>query len=656
MAGRWNNSNKKPPRRAVNEPPGVTPSLIEPQLATLVNRAPTSGEWSYEIKFDGYRMLARIDAGKAQLFTRNGHDWSDRMPKLCAALQTLPVDSVWLDGEAVVLDSAGMPNFNALQNAFDRRSTPEIVLFFFDRLYLNGTDLREQPLKSRRALLAELLGEVHTDALRYSEDFAQDPDSLVASACKMKLEGIIGKRADAPYRSGRSTDWVKLKCLRRQEFVIAGFTRLRGAKTGIRALLLGVYEPDGSFRFAGTAQQNLRPSQIAALEKKAKTLVRKASACYNPPVPEKDRDHVWLEPRLVAELSFLEWTPNGEVRHPVFHGMREDKPAAAVTEERVVDVENGEPVEAQTGSTRVQPGRRGNVTLSGQKISNAERVIDPVTGMKKIDLVRYYDEIAEWALPYLQDRPVSLVRAPDGIQGELFFQKHEERMRIPGITKLPVALHPNHPSLLAVDVPEALVGLAQMNVIELHTWNAVQPDLRHPDRFVLDLDPDPSLSWKMMTEAAQLAKVLLDEVGLQSFIKTSGGKGYHIVIPLTRRQGWDEVKAFSQGIARHMAKVMPDRFSAVLGPKNRVGKIFIDYLRNSKGASTVAAFSARARSGMGVSMPIAWEELREIKAADQWTIHSAIKRQRTLGADAWQGYARCRQGLTVAMRRAIDLK
>jgi len=465
VAGRWNNANKKPPRRAAKEPPGVIPSLIEPQLATLVNRPPTDGDWSYEIKFDGYRMLARVEAGNAQLFTRNGHDRSDRMPKLCAALKTLPVDNVWLDGEAVVLDAAGTPNFNALQNAFDRRSTAEIVLFFFDLLYLNGTDLREQPLKARRALLAELLGEVHTDALRLSEDFAQDPESLVASACKMKLEGIIGKRVDAPYRSGRSTDWVKLKCLLRQEFVVAGFTRLRGAKTGIRALLLGVYEPDGSFRFAGTAQQNLRPSQIAALEKKAKVLVRKTSACYNAPAPEKDRDYVWLEPQLVAELSFLEWTPNGEVRHPVFHGMREDKPAAAVTEEPVVDVENGEPVEVQTGSTRVQPGRRGNVTLSGQKISNADRVIDPVTGMKKIDLVRYYDEIAEWALPFLQDRPVSLVRAPDGIEGELFFQKHEERMRIPGITKLPVALHPNHPSLLVVDVPEALIGLAQMNVI-----------------------------------------------------------------------------------------------------------------------------------------------------------------------------------------------
>jgi hypothetical protein len=282
-------------------------------------------------------MLARVANGTARLFTRNGHDWSQRMPKVCAALEALPIDEVWLDGEAVVLDSAGIPDFNALQNSFDSRSTSKIVLFFFDLMYVNGTDVREQPLKARRALLSELMDEVNTDLLRYSEDFAQDPGSLVASACKMKLEGIIGKRADAPYRSGRSTDWIKLKCLLRQEFVLGGFTRVRGAK--------------------------------------------------------------------------------GEIRHPIFHGMRDDKPAAAVTEEPMVDVENGEPVEAETGSTRVQPGRRGNVTLRGQKISNAERVIDPVTGLKKIDLVRYYDEIAEWALPYLQDRPVSLVRAPNGIQG-----------------------------------------------------------------------------------------------------------------------------------------------------------------------------------------------------------------------------------------------
>jgi bifunctional non-homologous end joining protein LigD len=253
------------------------PLLIEPQLATLVNRPPTDGKWSYEIKFDGYRMLARVANGTAQLFTRNGHDWSDRMPKLCAALEALPVDDAWLDGEAVVLDSAGMPDFNALQNAFDRRSTSTIVLFFFDLMYLSGTDVREQPLKARRALLSELMDEINTDLLRYSEDFAQDPDSLVASACKMKLEGIIGKRADAPYRSGRSADWIKLKCRLRQEFVIGGFTRLRGAKTGVRSLMLGVYEPDGSLRFAGAAKQNLRPSQLSALQKKAKALVREAS-------------------------------------------------------------------------------------------------------------------------------------------------------------------------------------------------------------------------------------------------------------------------------------------------------------------------------------------------------------------------------------------
>jgi len=589
------------------------PSLIEPQLATLVNRLPTEGEWSYEIKFNGYRVLARVANGTARLFTRNGHDWSRRMPNVCTALEALPIDEALLDGEAVVLDSAGIPDFNALQNSFDSRSTSRIVLFFFDLMYINGTDVREQPLRTRRALLSELMDEVKTGPLRYSEDFAQDPGSLVASACKMKLEDIIGKRANAPYRSGRSTDWIKLKCLLRQEFVIGGFTRVRGAKTGIRSLLLGVYERDGSLRFAGTAKQNVRPSQLSALAKKAKPLASKVSPFYNPPAPDKERDYVWLEPQLVAEISFLDWTPAGEVRHPIFHGMRDDNPAATVREEPVVDVENGEPVEAETGSTRVQPERRGNVTLAGQTISNAEHVIDPVTGLKKIDLVRYYDDIAEWALPYLQDRPVSLVRAPNGIQGELFFQKHKERMRIPGITKLPIALHPKHPPLLAVDAHEALVGLAQMNVIELHTWNAVQPNLEHPDRFVLDLDPDPSLSWQMMTEAAELAKVLLDEVALKSFVKTSGGKRYHIVIPFTRRQGWDEVKAFSRGIARHMARVTPDRFSAALGPKNRVGKIFIDYLRNSKGASTVAAFSARARSGMGVSMTVAWEELREIK-------------------------------------------
>lgn len=272
MAGRWSSPRKKASKPAMEGAPGLMPSAIEPQLATLVNRAPSASDWSYEIKFDGYRMLCRIEHGAVQLLTRNGHDWTDRMPRLRDALAALPVDSAWLDGEAVVLNAAGMPDFNALQNAFDRRSTAEITLFLFDLMYVNGTDIRESPLRARREILAQLMGEVHTDLLRFSEDFAQDPASLVASACKMKLEGIIGKRADAPYRSGRSTDWVKLKCLLRQEFVIGGITRVKGAKSGIRSLMLGVFERDGSLRFAGTAKPILRPSQATALQKKAHPL------------------------------------------------------------------------------------------------------------------------------------------------------------------------------------------------------------------------------------------------------------------------------------------------------------------------------------------------------------------------------------------------
>ncbi|SAL88430.1 ATP dependent DNA ligase [Caballeronia arvi] len=628
------------------------PALIEPQLATLVERHPAKGDWSYEIKFDGYRMLARIELGDVRLITRNGHDWTERMPRLRDALAGLSVNSAWIDGEAVVLDASGKPDFNALQNAFDRRSTADIVLYVFDLLWVNGSDIREQPLRSRRALLHELMRSVASPLLRYSDDFAEDPASLIASACKIKLEGIIGKRADAPYRSGRSNDWVKLKCNLRQEFVIGGFSRVKGAKTGVRSLLLGVYEQDGALRYAGHVAPHLTPSRSAAFSKRVQALLQPQPAFYNAPQPELDREFHWLAPDIVAEVSFLEWTPNGEIRHPVFHALREDKPARAVTEEKVVD----DPEVRHVGSTRERPGPRGTVIMGDIKISNPQRVMDLDSGRIKLDIVRYYDAIAEWALPYLHARPLALVRAPEGIAGELFFQKHSERARIPGVEELPVSVYPGHKPLLVANTADALVGLAQMSVIEIHSWNGVAPDLEHPDRVIFDLDPDPALPWSAMLEAASLVKVVLDELGLRSFAKTSGGKGFHIVVPLIRRQGWEEVKLFSQAVAQHMTRVVPQRFSAVLGPKNRVGKIFIDYLRNGRSASTVAAFSVRARPGMAVSMPISWEELTDVKSGDQWTMAQAIYRQRTLAADPWEGYWRTRQGITAAMRRAVGMK
>jgi len=653
--GRWNRANPARVAARANQSEGGPPALIQPQLATLVDRPPKGGDWSYEIKFDGYRVMTRIEGGVATIFTRNGHDWTERMPRLADACNALQVDDAWLDGEAVVLDSSGQPDFNALQNAFDRRSTAEIVMFVFDLLWLNGTDLREQPLRARRALLRDLMAEHSSDAIRFSEDFPQDPVSLVASACKMKLEGIIGKRGDAPYRSGRSAAWVKIKCYLRQEFVVGGFTRARGARSGVHSLLLGVHEKDGSLRYAGSVSPYFSSRAATAFVARAHAVHSDIAAFYNPPKPEKERDCLWLKPSIVVGCSFLEWTPGGEVRHSVFHAVRDDKPAAAVTEETMVPIEGSEPVEIDAGSTREVPGPKGSLKIAGLRITNAQRVMDEVTGHTKRELVEYYSAIAEWALPHLHNRPLALVRAPDGIQGELFFQKHSERARIPGIEELPTELHPRHPPLLVANTPEALVGLAQMSVVELHTWNAVAPDLEHPDRIIFDLDPDPALPWTAMLEAASLMKVVLDEIGLRSFPKTSGGKGFHIVVPLTRRQGWSETKAFAHAVAKHMAHVVPQRFSAVLGPKNRVGKIFIDYLRNSRGASTVAAFSVRARPGMGVSMPVSWDELQEISRGDEWTMPKAVERQRSLKKDPWQGYWQTRQGITAAMRRAVRL-
>jgi bifunctional non-homologous end joining protein LigD len=630
------------------------PIDIEPQLATAAKQVPAHGDWSWEIKFDGYRMMTRIERGDIRLITRGGHDWTDRLPKLRNTLAALEVEDAWLDGEAIVFNAAGRPDFNSLQSAFDKRSTADILLFVFDLLWLNGVDMRVLPLRERRAKLQALLHEVDSPLVRFSADFNEDPQSLLASASKMQLEGIMGKRGDAPYRSGRTTDWIKLKANKQQEFVIGGFTRAKGATAGVDSLLLGVYELNGSLRYAGSVQPFLKARATAAFAKKALPLGQPTSPFANPPRREREREYHWLRPEMVCEVEYLEWTKSGEIRHPIFRALREDKAAREVTIEPVVDID-GDDARPVDESATAHLAARGGASVRGIKISNGDRIVDASKGHTKLEVVRYYEAIAEWALPHLHDRPLSLVRAPDGIAGEQFFQKHSESFRIPGVDELPQDLHPGHARLMVANNPKALVGLAQMGVLELHTWNAVAPDLTHPDRVIFDLDPDPSLPWSAMLEAAMLLKVVLDELGLTSFPKTSGGKGLHVVVPLTRKQGWDEVKAFSKAVAQHMASVVPSRFSAVSGPKNRVGKIFIDYLRNGKGASTVAAFSVRARPGMGVSMPVTWDELKSVKRGDQWNMQSAVARQVRLGGSVWTGYEQTRQGITAAMRRAVGM-
>jgi len=627
--------------------PAKMPVRIAPQLATAAKQPPASEGWLWDLKFDGYRMMTRIEGSDIRLLTKGGHDWSGRLPQLRQAVSRLEVQNAWLDGEIVVLNAAGLPDFSALQTAFDRRSTATIVMFVFDLMWLNGVDLRPLPLRERREMLARIIQPAQGPILRLSELFDQDPQSLLASARQLKLEGLMGKRADAPYRSGRGTDWVKLKCNLRQEFVIGGFSRRRGATSGVQSLLLGVHDLDGSLRFAGRVQPQLSPAKAASFYEAALSLARPGHPFKRPPELERGRDYYWVEPELVCEVAFLEWTRGGTIRHPSFIGMRTDKPAREITEEAVADVD--------TQASPAAPGTRRAPVVCGIRISNEDRVIDARAGHTKLELVRYYEAIAEWALPHLRRRPLSLVRAPDGIAGELFFQKHAEQAKIPGVEELPAHMHPGHAPLLVANTQKALVGMAQMGVVELHTWNASEPDLEHPDRVIFDLDPDPALPWEAVLEAAGMVRLVLDELELLSFPKTSGGKGLHIVVPLTGAQGWDEVKAFSKAVAQHLARVVPSRFSSVSGPKNRVGKVFVDYLRNGRGATSVAAFSVRARPGMGVSMPLSWEEVPSLSSADQWTMQSAVARQRRLGGDVWAGYGEAQQSITADMREVLGL-
>lgn len=616
--------------------PAPLPESLKPQLATLVESVP-DGDWRYEIKFDGYRILARIESGEVRLFTRNGHDWTAKMPQQAKALAALGLESAWLDGEVVVPNEEGTPDFQALQNAFEAGRSGRIVFYLFDLPYLNGMDLREVPLEERRVALRQVLEAGTSDLLRFSADFTEQPDSILESACQMKLEGLIGKRAGSSYVSRRSSSWVKIKCKNRQEFIIVGFTDPKGARSGFGALLLGLHDEQGELRYAGKVGTGFNQATLKSLHAKLEPLVVKRCPLDKPPPTAEVRGAHWLKPELICEVAYAEMTRQGVVRHSVFHGLRADKPAMAITHERPVST----------------PAKKSDAI----RISNPERIIDQSIGATKMELARFYAEIAPWALPHLRHRPLALVRAPEGIEGELFFQKHTEKLSIPYITQLDRALYPEHAALMTIDSVEALIGAAQMGTIELHTWNALAPELDHPDRFVLDLDPDPALPWKRMVEATQLTQTLLDEIGLQSFLKTSGGKGLHILVPLQPVHDWSEVKGFSQAIARYLAKLLPQHFSAVSGPKNRIGRIFIDYLRNSQGASTVAAYSVRAREGLPVSVPIHRDELAELKGANLWNIRNLIPRLEEQGDDdPWAGIDQTGQRITADMRERLGLK
>jgi bifunctional non-homologous end joining protein LigD len=617
------------------------PAEFAPELATLVDKPPSTPEdWIFEIKFDGYRMLARIEGKSVRLVTRNGNDWTSKLEPLRQELARLKLPDGWYDGEIVVHDQDGRPDFGLLQLAFDGSNTAQIVYFVFDAPYLKGFDLREAPLEARRALLQAALEKSPSETVRFSAEFGNDPAELMDAACKMGLEGVIGKRRDARYVSRRSPEWIKLKCGQRQEFVIGGYTDPQGSRTGIGALLLGTYDQDGVLRYAGSVGSGFNEKTLRDLAGKLEAL--KTGESPFPPKAVAGRKPHWVKPKLIAEVSFSEWTKSGSIRHPVFQGLRADKPAKRITREVAQHVEEVEP--AAEGAA---PQGKLPATL---KVTHGERSVDPQSGATKLDLVRYYALVGELMMPHLKGRPLSLVRAPAGVGGELFFQKHADVRKLPGVLHMDEALDPGDPPMLEIASVEGILSAAQWNVIEFHTQNATARAYDKPDRMVFDLDPGEGVAWKTMQEAAQLMHAFLDQLGLPAFLKTSGGKGLHVVVPLKPGYDWDTVKRFSQAIVHHLASTLPDRFAFKSGAKNRVGKIFIDYLRNGLGATTACAWSARVRPGLGISVPLEWDELAHVKAGDQWNVRNAHTRL-DQGNEPWAGYAKAAKSLTAAMKQ-----
>jgi bifunctional non-homologous end joining protein LigD len=637
---------RKPSTRAV-----PLPATLAPQLATLATAPPGElDEWLWELKFDGYRLVTRIEKGQVRCFTRNGHDWTDKLPELAHALSQLAVTSAWLDGEIVVNGERDAPDFQSLQNAFERRATASIVYWIFDLPFVDGEELREQPVEVRRERLAALLTDDLAPRLRFSETFDAPPRDLLASVTALGFEGLIGKRKGSTYVSRRSSDWIKLKSHQRQEFVIGGYTAPKGSRAGFGALLLGVYDDQGALQYCGNVGTGFDGSRLADIKARLDKL-----ATHRSPFVEGDAGvprsvkAQWVKPQLVAEVSFGEWTREHRVRHSVFQGLRTDKPARQVTREKAVAVAGTDQPSAAPKKTSANTATKRAKSMATSRITNPDRVIDKDSGVTKGELVEYYVQASELILPHLKGRPVSLVRAPEGIGGELFFQKHAKGGDMPGITLLDPALDPAHDPLLQIDRSDGLAAAAQMNVVEFHTWNATSNAIDRPDRMSFDLDPGEGLDWSRVQEAAMLVRTLLDELGLGSFLKTSGGKGLHVVVPIRRHFGWDAVKGFSQAIVQHLAQTIPERFVAKSGPRNRVGKVFVDYLRNGFGATTASAWSVRARPGLGVSVPVTWEELPQLTSGAHWAMRSAPERF-AIGNMPWSDWERRRAGLAKPMK------
>jgi bifunctional non-homologous end joining protein LigD len=637
----------------------AVPRFIAPQLAVLVDHPPKGEGWGHEIKIDGYRLQLRVADGEVTLRTRKGLDWTHKFPDLAAQAAKFP-DCI-IDGEVAAFNRDGVLSFAALQTAIADEETAKVVYFAFDLLFLEGEDLRRLPLVERKRRLQQLLRQHASDArsIQYVEHFETDGQAVLDSACKMSLEGVVSKRLNAPYVSGRHDNWVKSKCRGGQEVVIGGWTETKGR---LRSLLVGVMR-DGKLTYAGRVGTGFGQATVKQLFPKLKARASKTSPFTGEGAPRKQPDVHWAKPELVAEIEFAGWTETGMVRQAAFKGLREDKPATEIRAEEPAPPPGGRAGKAASAARRgavASSVKTSGPVVLGVPISKPDKALWPDAGdgkpVTKLDLATYFAEAGEWMLEHVRGRPCSIIRAPDGIGGQRFFQRHAMRGTSSLFTLTKVK--GDHAPYLQIDRLEALVAAAQIAALELHPWNCHPGMPEIPGRLIFDIDPASDVDFTAVIEAARELRERLEKLGLVAFCKTTGGKGLHVVTPLQQPKGkqapveWPEAKTFAHAVCRQMEDDSPDRYLTTMSKKQRVGKIFLDYLRNDRLSTAVAPLSPRARNGAPVSMPVTWAQVRAGLDPTRYTIRTALALLKR--SKAWDDYCDSERPLTPAIRQLVN--
>jgi bifunctional non-homologous end joining protein LigD len=632
------------------------PAFIAPQLCTSVERPPGGQGWGHEIKFDGYRMQLRIEDGKVSLKTRKGLDWTEKFGAIAKEAKSLP--DALIDGEVVALDQNGVPHFSDLQAALSEGKTGKLIFFAFDLLFAEDMDLRRLPLRDRKVRLKEMLDEHGDKNIRYVEHFEVEGEAVMESAREMNLEGIVSKKLSAPYHSGRTDSWTKAKARAGQEVVIGGWKTTNGK---FRSLMAGVYR-DGHLAFVGMVGTGFGQDKVKAIMPALKQAASDDSPFGGKNAPRKARDVHWLKPELVAEIEFAGWTGDGNIRQAAFKGLREDKDAREVRAEIPAMTGVAQPAAAKgavkskkPGAAGTKPAGKGGAEVMGVVISHPDKAMWPDAGdgeaVTKLDLARYLEAVGEWMMPHLKGRPCSLVRAPDGIKGEHFFQRHGMQ----GTSKLLelVKVSGDRKPYIEIDRIEGLAAVAQVGALELHPWNCAPGEYDVPGRLVFDLDPAPDVEFAEVIGAAKEMRQRLSGLGMESFCKTTGGKGLHVVVPLLSgardKVTWKEAKAFAQGVCQWMASDDPERYLLNMSKAKRKGKIFLDYLRNDRMSTAVAVLSPRARAGATVSMPLTWAQVKGDLDPKRYTVRTVpplLARTK-----AWQGYDGAASSIKAAMKK-----